>query len=255
MNVIWGMMLLVGIGYGILTGEAEAVSEAVLSSAKEGVALCITLFGAMALWSGLMEIAKEAGIVASITRKMRPLIRFLFPDIPEDHSALGHIAAAFAANMLGLGNAATVYGLEVMKSLEKLEEERTSVPRGTASNEMCSFLILNISSLQLIPITVIAYRGQYGSVNPSAVVGPGIVATAVSTGAAVLFCKLVDRGKRSPFFSGRRYEERAPFRSGRRYKERAPFFSGRHYGERAPFRSGLRDGKCSALHSGWRCRK
>ncbi|MCC8045066.1 MAG: nucleoside recognition protein [Clostridiales bacterium] len=254
MNVIWGMMLLVGIAYGILTGEAQAVSDAVLSSAKEGVSLCITMFGAMALWSGLMEIAKDAGIVRSVTGKMKPVIRFLFPEIPVDHPAIERIAAAFAANMLGLGNAATVYGLKAMEALENLEEERRETadcstdsaehpaearpfptevkqrhlspggteprysaptrakrrvqtltpnkaqrrvlsfaPHGTASNEMCTFLILNISSLQLIPITVIAYRGQYGSVNPSAVVGPGIVATAASTGAAVVFCKLMDR--------------------------------------------------------------
>ncbi|MCD7954791.1 MAG: nucleoside recognition protein [Lachnospiraceae bacterium] len=252
MNVIWGMMLLVGIGYGILTGEAEVVSEAVLSSAKEGVSLCITMFGAMALWSGLMEIAKDAGIVRSLTRRMRPVICFLFPKIPRNHPAIGNIAATFAANMLGLGNAATVYGLEAMKSLEKLEEERreehasgnrckeerseknasyqsreeerrrkgtwnsqkraahSPVPRGTASNEMCSFLILNISSLQLIPITVIAYRGQYGSVNSSAIVAPGIVATAVSTGVAVIFCKLMDHGKRPSFRSARRDGKHTP---------------------------------------------
>jgi len=195
MNVIWGTMLLVGIVYGILTGETDALSEAVLSSAKEGVALCVTMFGVMALWSGLMEIAKDAGLIHSITRRMRPVIYFLFPDIPEDHPAIGQIAGTFVANILGLGNAATVYGLKAMEALEELEEQRReeSAPRDTASNEMCTFLILNISSLQLIPLTVIAYRGQYGSVNPSAVVGPGIVATAASTGAAVIFFKMADR--------------------------------------------------------------
>ncbi|MCD7715635.1 MAG: nucleoside recognition protein [Lachnospiraceae bacterium] len=238
MNAIWGGMLLTGIVYGILTGRADAVAEAVLSSAKEGVSLCVTMFGVMALWSGLMEIAKEAGLIRAVTGRLRPVMRFLFPRIPKDHPALEHIAANCAANVLGLGSASTVYGLKAMEALEELEEERRRderskkeqvseedighkavpvkesegsnginetgqrqkrkripckvVPRGTASSEMCTFLILNISSLQLIPVNIIAYRTQYGSVNPTAVVGPGIVATAVSTGVAVVFCKAME---------------------------------------------------------------
>ncbi|MCD7842508.1 MAG: nucleoside recognition protein [Lachnospiraceae bacterium] len=200
MNAIWGGMLLTGIVYGILTGRADVVAEAVLSSAKEGVSLCVTMFGVMALWSGLMEIAKEAGLIRAVTGRLRPVMRFLFPRIPKDHPALEHIAANCAANVLGLGSASTVYGLKAMEELEELEEERRKeeqaagsiVPRGTASSEMCTFLILNISSLQLIPVNIIAYRTQYGSVNPTAVVGPGIVATAVSTGVAVVFCKMME---------------------------------------------------------------
>ncbi len=199
MNAIWGGMLLIGIVYGILTGQVEAVSEAVLSSAKEGVSLCITMFGVMALWNGLMEIANDAGLIHVITRKIRPVIQFLFPRIPKDHPALEHIATNCVANVLGLGSASTVYGLKAMEALEELEEERrrkgarySAMPRGTASNEMCTFLIINISSLQLIPVNIIAYRTQYGSVNPTAVVGPGIVATAVSTGVAVVFCKIME---------------------------------------------------------------
>ncbi len=220
MNAIWGGMLLTGIIYGILTGRADAVSEAVFSSAKEGVSLCVTMFGVMALWSGLMEIADEAGLIRAITRKIRPVMRFLFPRIPKDHPALDHIATNCVANVLGLGSASTVYGLKAMESLEELEEERRrldcdntdgeadsgtayrrtkrkyiphkAMPRGTASNEMCTFLIINISSLQLIPVNIIAYRTQYGSVNPTAVVGPGIAATAVSTGVAVVFCKIME---------------------------------------------------------------
>lgn len=201
MNYIWGAMVIIGIIYGILTGQVETVSDAVLSSSKEAVSLCITMLGVMALWTGLMEIAKDAGLVQSICRLIRPLLSFLFPDIPRDHPAREHISMNFVANFLGLGWAATPAGLRAMETLAQLEEERREkqipvVPRGTASNEMCTFLILNISSLQLIPVNVIAYRSQYGSVNPTAIVGPAIVATAVSTGVAVIFCKVMNRKKR-----------------------------------------------------------
>lgn len=189
---------MIGMVYGTLTGHIEAVSDAVLSSSREAVTLCVTMLGVMGFWMGLMEIAKDAGLVRSISGRIRPLIRFLFPRIPEEHPANEHITMNFVANFLGLGWAATPAGLKAMESLAELEEERrgrkiSTMPRGTASNEMCTFLILNISSLQLIPVNVIAYRAQYGSVNPTAIVGPGIAATAVSTLVAVVLCKLMDR--------------------------------------------------------------
>lgn len=207
MNYIWGAMILLGIIYGTVTGQVEPVSEAVLDSAREAVTLCITMLGVVSLWTGLMEIGKDAGLVESISKKVQPLIRFLFPNIPEDHPAADHITLNCVANFLGLGWAATPAGLRAMEALAGLEEERRAeckkadgqkrpvpaVPRGTASNEMCTFLIINISSLQLIPVNMIAYRAQYGSVNPSAVIAPGIVATAVSTAVAVVFCKVMDR--------------------------------------------------------------
>ena len=197
MNYIWGIMILTGVIYGTVTGNVEAVSDAVLSSAKEAVTLCITMLGVMGLWMGLMEIARDAGLIDAISRKIQPLIHFLFPGIPADHPANEHITMNCVANFLGLGWAATPAGLRAMEELAKLEEERReqagkAMPRGVASNEMCTFLILNISSLQLIPVNVIAYRSQYGSVNPTAVVVPGILATAVSTGVAIVYCKVMD---------------------------------------------------------------
>ena len=150
-----------------------------------------------------MEIAERAGIIEMVSRKMGPLIRFLFPSLPAGHPAEEHITTNIIANVLGLGWAATPAGLRAMDELEKLEEDRRSgrAPgpvreKGVASNEMCTFLVINISSLQLIPVNVIAYRSQYGSVNPAAIVGAGILATTVSTGVAVVFCKMMDRGKR-----------------------------------------------------------
>ena len=193
LNFLWGAMLLIGIVYGAATGRMNEVTDAALSSAKEAVSLCITMAGIVAMWVGIMEIAKSSGLVERLTRKMRPLLGFLFPDVPGEHRAMEFISANMIANFLGLGWVATPFGLKAMEELAKLEKQRKSVSPGTASNAMCTFLILNISSLQLIPVNIIAYRSQYGSVNPTAIVGPGIVATAVSTVVAVIFCKVMER--------------------------------------------------------------
>lgn len=192
LNLLWGVMLLIGIVYGAATGRMNEVTDAALSSAKEAVSLCITMAGIVAMWVGVMEIAKSSGLVERLTGKMQPLLRFLFPGVPREHRAMEFISANMIANFLGLGWAATPFGLKAMEELAELEKQRESVSPGTASNAMCTFLILNISSLQLIPVNIIAYRSQYGSVNPTAIVGPGIVATAVSTVVAVVFCKVMD---------------------------------------------------------------
>lgn len=192
MDYLWGGMLVVGILYGAFTGRMQDITDAALNSSKEAVTLCITMIGVMSLWMGLMEIAKNTGLIEKMTRAIRPAVRFLFPRIPKGHPAEEHISTNMIANILGLGWAATPAGLKAMESLAKLEEERHR-PKGIASNEMCTFLIINISSLQLIPVNMIAYRSQYGSVNPAAIVGPGIVATVVSTAVAVVFCKIMDK--------------------------------------------------------------
>lgn len=197
MNYLWGGMLIVGIIYGALTGNLNEVTNGAINASKEAVSLAIALLGVTAMWSGLMEIASGAGIIDWLTRKIRPILRFLFPRITDGHPALEAISVNMIANFFGLGAAATPAGLRAMEKLEGLEEERRKkgcgVPRGTANREMCTFLIVNISSLQLIPVNVIAYRGQYGSVNPTAIVGPAIAATAVSTLAGVVFCKVMDK--------------------------------------------------------------
>lgn len=202
LNYLWAGMILVGIIFAAFTGRMPDITNAALDSSKEAITLCITMMGVMSFWVGLMEIAAKAGIITSASRKIRPLIRFLFPELPEDHPAQEHITTNIIANVLGLGWAATPAGLRAMEELGKLEEDRRKgrLPgpvrkRGIASNEMCTFLIINISSLQLIPVNVITFRSQYGSVNPAAIVGPGIAATAVSTLVAVVFCKIID-GKR-----------------------------------------------------------
>lgn len=202
LNYIWAFMILIGVVYGAFAGNMNAVANAALESAGEAVQLCITMVGVMGLWVGLMEVAGTSGLIERMTRGIRPFVSFLFPRIPKGHPAGEYISTNIIANVLGLGWACTPAGLKAMEELEKLEDDRrakgrSGVPRGTASREMCTFLILNISSLQLIPVNIIAYRSQYGSVDPTAVVAPAIAATAVSTLVAVVFCKMMDREKRS----------------------------------------------------------
>ncbi len=196
MNYMWGIMILIGVVYGALTGRMAEVTDQALLSAKEAVTLCITMAGVMAFWVGIMQIAETAGFIDRAARWLSPVLKFLFPRIPKDHPAFKPIAANMIANILGLGWAATPAGLAAMKELAKLEEERGNpdFPK-YASREMCVFLIINISSLQLIPVSIIAYRSQYGSVNPVYIVGPAIAATFMSTLAGVVFCKIADRGK------------------------------------------------------------
>lgn len=193
----------VGVIWAAFCGTLPEVTEAVISSAKEAVTLSITMLGIMAFWSGIMEIGNGAGLIDALTGKLGPVLDFLFPALDEDHPARKQIAANLIANTLGLSWAATPAGLRAMKELEKLEDDRRAGrcrgivrEKGTAGNEMCTFLIINISSLQLIPVNVIAYRSQYGSVNPAAITGPAILATAVSTAAAVIFCRMMDRSGR-----------------------------------------------------------
>ena len=188
MNYLWGGMLLTGIVYGVLTGNVKAITDAVLSSSREAITLCFTMFGIVAFWSGLMEVAVDAGIMKGMTKLLKPVMSFLFPNIPKDHPALTSISANFVANILGLGWAATPAGLRAMSELAHLEEERGKLT-DVASDEMCTFLVINISSLQLIPVNIIAYRSQYGSVNPAAIIAPAILATFVGTLVAVFFCK------------------------------------------------------------------
>lgn len=202
LNYIWAFMIMLGVIYAAFTGHMDEVTNAALDSAGEAVSLCITMAGVVALWMGLMEIAKEAGLIQKMTRGIGPFLDFMFPKIPEKHPAREYIATNLIANILGLGWACTPAGLKAMEELGKLEKERGTAgyadsgerrEERIASAEMCDFLILNISSLQLIPVNMIAYRSQYGSVNPAAIIAPAILATLISTVTAVVYCKC--RGK------------------------------------------------------------
>ena len=216
LNYIWSGMILLGILWGGFHGRLPQVTEGALTAAREAVTLCITMLGIMSLWTGILEIGKQAGLVDSLSEKMRPFLRFMFPRLNPRSEAARQISVNFTANMLGLGWAAAPAGLKAMEELKKLEKERragsmfgdvsgiapqitSGIPfkiapeENTASNEMCTFLILNISSLQLIPMNIIAYRSQYGSTAPAAVAGPALAATFLSTAAAIVFCRIMDR--------------------------------------------------------------
>ena len=209
LNYIWAGMILLGVIYGVCTGQMSALTGGALDSAREAVSLCITMAGVMALWMGLMEIAQESGMIAKMTKGIRPFLKFMFPRLPEDDPAGEYITTNLIANVLGLGWACTPAGLKAMEQLAELEKQRAG--QGTekgrqgsedrrygaeataASNEMCTFLILNISSLQLIPVNMIAYRSQYGSANPAVIIAPALVATLFSTIIAIIYCKWKDR--------------------------------------------------------------
>lgn len=201
LNYLWGFMIIIGTIFAAFTGNLPSVTEAALDSAKEAVTLCITMIGVMSFWVGLMKVAERAGIIEGASKKLEPFLNFLFPKIPKDHKAREYISTNMIANFFGLGWAATPAGIKAMEELEKLEEERRTnpvlgkrgVPKGIASTEMCTFLIVNISTIQLIPINIIAYRTQYGSTNPTGIVGGAILATLVSTITGIVFARVMER--------------------------------------------------------------
>ena len=215
LNYLWAGMTLTGILWGALHGQMTAVTDGAIQASKEAVTLCITMLGVMTLWTGVLEIGHRSGLVDQLAGRMGPILTFLFPRLEPDGEARKQISVNMIANILGLGWAATPAGLKAMEELKKVEEERrkggaagqkdtpgqedTAGQRaaarqaGTASNEMCTFLIINISSLQLIPMNMIVYRSQYGSVNPTAIAGPALAAAFISTVVAVIFCRVMDR--------------------------------------------------------------
>ena len=199
LNILWVIMIAGGIFFAAFHGTMGQITESFISSSTEAVNLCIFMLGVIGVWNGMMEIAVKSGLMKKIAKTMYPFIHWLFPDIPPRHKANEYIAANMAANILGLGWAATPAGLKAMRELQKLE-----VGGGRASDMMCAFLVLNISSLQLVPINMIAYRSQYGSVNPAAVVLPAICATMISTIAGIVFIKIMEITR----YNGKKYNRK-----------------------------------------------
>ena len=187
LNYLWSGMILLAIVVAVLTGNLTEVTAAALDSAKEAVALCITILGVLSMWTGLMKIAERAGLVTNLAEKMKPLLVFLFPELPKGHPSFKYIATNFIANVLGLGWASTPAGLKAMEAMQKLNPNKD-----VATKSMRMFMVVNMSSLQLVTVSIIAYRMQYGSANPSEIIGPGILVTAISTIFAIIFCKVMD---------------------------------------------------------------
>lgn len=195
LNYLWAAMIIIGIVYGSITGNIEVVGNAAIDSGKDAVSLCITMLGVVTMWTGIMKIATNCGIIAAASRKLSPFITFLFPRLPKNHIVRESITTNFIANIFGLGWAATPAGLKAMKELADLNDNGDNKSYKWASDEMCTFLVINISSLQLIPINIIAYRSQYGSVNPTGIIVPAIIATTISTAVGIIFCKIMSRKK------------------------------------------------------------
>lgn len=199
LNYIWLSLLVIGIlvaaGKDLTQAPDPAVqgaypnltrvtNDGIVGSAKKAVELAIGLIGIMALWLGVMKVAEQAGLIAQLARLLRPITTRLFPDVPAEHPAMGAMIMNISANMLGLANAATPLGLKAMEELNKLNKKM-----GTATDAMCTFLVINTSNVQLIPATVIAIRASAGSANPTEIIGPALLATGLSTVLGVLLAK------------------------------------------------------------------
>ena len=188
LNYIWFGMMFIAVIVGILTGNIDAVTQAAIDMAKTAVEIAIGLIGIMALWLGTMKIAEESGLIRIIARAIRPITIRLFPDVPEDHPAIGSIILNMAANLLGLGNAATPLGLKAMEELQELNPEKD-----TATNAMCTFLAINTSSVQLIlPATVVALMGAAAN----QIFITTILATGLSTITAIITVRFLEKLKR-----------------------------------------------------------
>lgn len=187
-NVIWLFMILIGFLVALFFGDLEAATQAALDNAKYAVELCIGLLGIYALWLGLMRVAEKSGLVEAISKKMQGIMSFLFPDVPAGHPAMGAMTMNLIANMLGLGNAATPLGIKAMNELQRINKQKD-----VATHDMCMFLIINTSSVQLIPTTVIALRSSAGSLNPGEIVGTTLITTIISTLVGIIAAKMFRR--------------------------------------------------------------
>ena len=188
LNVIWGFFIIGGILTGAFLGRMNFVTQAVITGGRSAIELAFAMAGVVAVWSGILKIAEKGGMIDALAEKMTPLMDFLFPSIPRTHKARKYIATNFAANFLGLGWAATPAGLLAMKELQKLNRDE----KGTASSAMCMFLTVNMTSLQLVTVNILAFRSEYGSHNPAEIVGIGIVATLITTLAGTLVAKVIE---------------------------------------------------------------
>ncbi|HSH35963.1 nucleoside recognition domain-containing protein [Schnuerera sp.] len=187
-NFVWAGLLLIGFIVGAATGNLEAVTDAAISNAETGVSIALGLIGIMTLWLGMMKIAEDSGLVQKLANLIKPVTTRLFSDVPADHPAMGAIVMNIAANILGLGNAATPLGLKAMKELQELNEQKD-----TATDAMVMFLAINTSSVTLVPASTIAILSAAGATNPTDIIGPTIIATVVSTTVAIIATKMMQK--------------------------------------------------------------
>jgi spore maturation protein A len=188
LNYIWFGLMAIALVIAMFNGSAAAVTKASVDSAKTAVEIALGLVGIMTLWLGIMRVAEKAGLVTLFARAVRPFSRLLFPEVPPDHPAIGAMIMNVAANMLGLSNAATPFGIKAMEELQTLNEEKE-----TASNAMVTFMVLNTAGIQLIPATIIGVLAAAGSQIPTAVIAPTLISTLCGATAAVISAKILQR--------------------------------------------------------------
>lgn len=190
-NGIWLGLIVIGVVVAIFTGNVQAVTDAAINFSGTAVEIAIGLIGIMTLWLGIMAIAEKSGLIRGLAKALSPIMKKLFPEVPADHPAMGAMIMNIAANILGLGNAATPFGLKAMEELDTLNEHK-----GVATDAMVMFLAINTSSVTLLPATVIGLRAAAGSANATEVIGPVILATTISTVSAIILAKLFGKMKR-----------------------------------------------------------
>ncbi len=188
MGKIWFWMISIGIVGSILTNNLECLNVIILNEVSEGIEFALSLAGIMALWMGIMNIAKDSGLIKKIGDYLYPILKKLFPSVPRGHKAMSYIVMNIVLNMLGAGNGATAFGLKAMNELQNLNNKKD-----TATNDMIMFLVINISSIQLIPFTLIKLRLDGGAKNPSEIILSTLFATTISTIIAIISCKILQR--------------------------------------------------------------
>lgn len=190
LNYIWFGLMAVALIVAAINGTAEGVTKGAIDAARTAVEISIGLIGVMALWLGMMRIAERAGMVTMLARALAPILKWIFPEVPRDHPAMGAMVMNIAANMLGLSNAATPLGI---KAMEELQQINPHPEKETASNAMVMFMALNTASVQLVPATVIGILAVAGSTQPTSIIGSTLVATFIGTIAAILAAKVMER--------------------------------------------------------------
>ena len=189
-NVIWVFLILIAIIYSLLMGQVDTINNGILTHAKTGINLIMEMMPLIVLWTGIMKIAEKSGLLQVFAKALNPILRRLFPSLPKTHKALGYIASNIGANMLGLGSAATPFGLKAMEELQKDNPKKNE-----ATEAMITFLVLNTGGVTLIPTTVIALRIMHGSINPTEIIITSILATAVSSISGLLLDYFIRRRK------------------------------------------------------------
>ncbi len=191
-NYIWALLIIVGIVYSLLSGNISVINESILTNASEALDLILNLLPIIVLWTGILKIAEVSGLLDKFAKMLMPLLHKLFPDVPKENKALGYISSNIAANMMGLGSAATPAGLKAMNELQKINPQKD-----TASSAMITFLILNTAGVTLIPTTILALRVAYKSASPGEIIVPAIIATACSSIAGLTLDYIIrKRGKK-----------------------------------------------------------